>query len=213
MYNYLIWDIDGTLMDTVHADLLALQRLLAEETNKHYELDELTMAIGIPGKVTLQQLNIPNIKEAHAKWIAYFMELHPQIQLFTGVKELLTQLQNSEIPMGIVTSKTRRQYDEDMALFGITSHFSHVICVEDTNNHKPHPEPMLKLLEISGIKASEALYIGDTINDYHCAHSAGVDFALALWGTYENTIPATHRLTQPADILPLLSPWDHRGQV
>lgn len=206
MYNYIIWDIDGTLMDTVRADLLALQRMLAEETNQHYELDELTMAIGIPGKVTLEQLNIPNIKEAHAKWIAYFMELHPQIKLFTGIKEILSQLQELGIPMGIVTSKTRIQYDEDMALFGITPHFSHVICVEDTNNHKPHPEPMLKLLENSGIKASQAIYIGDTINDYQCANSAGVDFALALWGTYEkNTIPATHRLTHPTDILNLIS--------
>ncbi len=206
MYNYIIWDIDGTLMDTVHADLLALQRMLAEETATHYELDQLTMAIGVPGKVTLEQLNIPNIEEAHAKWISFFMELHPQIKLFAGIKDILSELRCLEIPMGIVTSKTRVQYDDDMALFAITDHFSHVICVEDTDRHKPNPEPMLKLLEKAGIQPSEALYIGDTLGDYQCAKGAGVDFALALWGTYQkDEILANHLLQHPKDILKLIA--------
>lgn len=206
MYNYIIWDIDGTLMDTVRADLLALQRMLAEETATHYELDELTMAIGVPGKTTLEQLNISNIQTAHEKWISYFVELHPQITLFDGIHDLLSELSHREIPMGIVTSKTRAQYDDDMALFAITNHFSHVICVEDTATHKPNPEPMLKLLQIAGINPSEALYIGDTLGDYQCAKGAGVDFALALWGTYQkDSIPANHLLSHPKDILKLIS--------
>lgn len=206
MYNYIIWDIDGTLMDTVRADLLALQKMLLVETEKHYELEDLTMAIGVPGKVTLAQLGIANREEAHKKWISYFMELHPQIKLFAGITEILAQLHRLEIPMGIVTSKTRSQYDDDMALFAIDHYFSHVICVEDTTHHKPNPEPMVKLLEIAGIKGNEAIYIGDTISDYQCASSAGVSFALALWGTYQKDgIPTDHLLTHPQDILKLIS--------
>ncbi|MCT6816007.1 MAG: HAD family hydrolase, partial [Lysinibacillus fusiformis] len=62
MLQAIIFDVDGTILDTEQAILQSLQRTLREETAKEYALDELRFALGIPGKDTLQQLNVDNIE-------------------------------------------------------------------------------------------------------------------------------------------------------
>jgi len=64
----LIFDVDGTILDTEKAILKSLQRILKEELNKDYTLDALEFALGIPGKEALKKLNVPNINVIHPKW-------------------------------------------------------------------------------------------------------------------------------------------------
>ncbi len=61
MYNYIIFDIDGTILDTEFAVLSSLQKLVSEELNKKYSFEELRFALGIPGEVTLSKLGITNL--------------------------------------------------------------------------------------------------------------------------------------------------------
>lgn len=83
---------------------------------------------------------------------------------------------------------------------------TYAICADDTERHKPHPEPLLKFLEVSGAKAESSIYIGDAIYDYECAREAGVDFGLALWGCRQpDTIPAKYQFEHPRDVLALLN--------
>ena len=61
MYNCIIFDIDGTILDTEIAVLSSLQKLVFEELNKNFSFEELRFALGIPGEVTLNKLGITNI--------------------------------------------------------------------------------------------------------------------------------------------------------
>ena len=68
MVSALIFDVDGTILDTEKAILKSLQRILKEELDLEYTLDALDFALGIPGKEALKKLNVPNIDVIHAKW-------------------------------------------------------------------------------------------------------------------------------------------------
>jgi HAD superfamily hydrolase (TIGR01549 family) len=118
------------------------------------------------------------------------------------MKDTIKQLNLSGIKTGIVTSKTRAEFTDDFTPFGLNDYFSLVVCADDTEKHKPDPEPILKFLELSGVDKSKAVYIGDTKYDSACALDAGTDFALALWGakSHEN-IKATYMLNDPKEIL------------
>ncbi|MFL0268962.1 HAD family hydrolase [Candidatus Clostridium radicumherbarum] len=205
MYNYIIFDIDGTLLDTEFALLSSLQKLVLEELNKHMSFDELRFALGIPGEVTLEKLKISNVSACIIKWNQYINDSFHLVKVFDKIEETLAALSKMEISMGIVTSKTREEFENDFIPFGLPKYFGSVVCADDTEKHKPNPEPILKLIELTGIDKSKIIYIGDTKYDMECAYSAGIDFALALWGAKSsNGINANYVLDDPKKVLELV---------
>jgi HAD superfamily hydrolase (TIGR01549 family) len=205
MYKFVIFDIDGTLMDTEKAILCALQKLLKEERNVSYSVEELTFILGIPGKEALRMLAIKDPDQALKKWDNYLSEYFSYISVFPEIEETVKRLNALKIKTGIVTSKTRHEYEKDFIPFALNHYFQYVVCADDTLNHKPHPEPLIKCMEMASAKPEDSIYIGDTIYDGQCASSAGVDFALALWGTKNKDIKSDHKLTSPLEIFNFLN--------
>ena len=205
MLKYVIFDVDGTILDTERAILKSLQQVLKEE-GREYQTEDLRFALGIPGKETLRRLNVQDIERVHTNWSKAELALLKEVQLFKDIKEVLEVLLESPLRTGIVTSKTRQELMDGFELFGISSYFESIICATDTDKHKPHPEPLLACLEELEAEKDEAIYIGDSIYDLQCAHSAGVKFALAFWGVrkIEGFESADFLLKEPKDILELL---------
>lgn len=202
MYNFVIFDVDGTILDTEMAVLSSLQKLLLEELNKHYSFEDLKFALGIPGEAALHRFGIENISKSNNRWNGYFKEFFHYIKVFDGIEETLIKLNEMEILTGIVTSKTKKEYTDDFIPFGLSNHFRWVICADDTEKHKPNPEPILKIIELSGTDKAKAIYIGDTKYDMECARGAGIDFGLALWGAKVSIgINADYILDNPRQIL------------
>ncbi len=198
----IIFDIDGTILDTEKAVLYSLQTTLRNE-GIHYDLEELRFALGIPGVAALQKLSVANIERVHEKWIKNMVEFKNEIKVFEGIEEVIQAVAPYDIRTGIVTSKTRQEFVDDFEPFGLHEHFEHSICVEDTNKHKPHPEPLVTCLRRLNIDASEAIYIGDSLYDLQCAKQAGTKFGLALWGakTTKGFEEADHVFQTPHEIL------------
>ncbi|MBE6087821.1 MAG: HAD family hydrolase [Clostridium beijerinckii] len=204
MYNCIIFDIDGTLLDTEIAVLSSLQKLVFEELHENLSFDELRFALGIPGEVTLNKLGITNILDCNVKWNKYLKEYFHNVKVFDGIKDTLIKLNEIGILTGIVTSKTKEEFLNDFAPFKLNNHFKLVVCADDTEEHKPNPEPILKFIELSGANKSKTIYIGDTRYDMDCALGAGIDFALALWGAKSSIgINANYILENPKQILKL----------
>ncbi|WP_271808894.1 HAD family hydrolase [Clostridium beijerinckii] len=204
MYNCIIFDIDGTLLDTEIAVLSSLQKLVFEELNENLSFDELRFALGIPGEVTLNKLGITNILDCNVKWNKYLKEYFHNVKVFDGIKDTLIKLNEIGILTGIVTSKTKEEFLNDFAPFELNNYFKLVVCADDTEEHKPNPEPILKFIELSGANKSKTIYIGDTRYDMDCAFGAGIDFALALWGAKSSIgINANYILENPKQILKL----------
>ncbi|WP_026886936.1 HAD family hydrolase [Clostridium beijerinckii] len=204
MYNCIIFDIDGTLLDTEIAVLSSLQKLVFEELNENLSFDELRFALGIPGEVTLNKLGITNILDCNVKWNKYLKEYFHNVKVFDGIKDTLIKLNEIGILTGIVTSKTKEEFLNDFAPFELNNYFKLVVCADDTEEHKPNPEPILKFIELSGANKSKTIYIGDTKYDMDCAFGAGIDFALALWGAKSSIgINANYILENPKQVLKL----------
>ncbi|WP_238900139.1 HAD family hydrolase [Clostridium sp. YIM B02500] len=204
MYNCIIFDIDGTLLDTEIAVLSSLQKLVFEELNENLSFDELRFVLGIPGEVTLNKLGITNILDCNVKWNKYLKEYFHNVKVFDGIKDTLIKLNEIGILTGIVTSKTKEEFLSDFVPFELSNYFKLVVCADDTEEHKPNPEPILKFIELSGANKSKTIYIGDTKYDMDCAFGAGIDFALALWGAKSSIgINANYILENPKQVLKL----------
>jgi HAD superfamily hydrolase (TIGR01549 family) len=188
MYKYIIFDVDGTLIDTHEATIMALDKVLKEVTGHSFKREELLFAIGVSGKVSLPRFGITSradIESVSLKWSEYLRLYSMHIKMYPGIEKLFAELNENGAKMGLVTSNTRYELNALMQYFlpfNPRDYVEHIVCSDDTIRNKPHPDPILKFLELSGCQPSEAIYIGDTAHDFNCAQSAGVDFGLAAWG-------------------------------
>lgn len=202
MYNFIIFDVDGTILDTERAVLKSLQQTLREE-GRLYELEDLRFALGIPGKETLKRLDIKDVDHVHSKWEQLETKYSQDASLFKGIENVIVHLENKDITLGIVTSKTKQAMKDTFNSLGLNKYFKHTITADDTIKHKPHPEPLLLCMEQLTAIAGESLYIGDSIYDMQSAKAAGMNFGLALWGakTTEKFDTADHIFKRPIDII------------
>lgn len=201
-YKHIVFDVDGTLLDTEYAVLHSLQDTISHYLNKQIPMEELNFALGIPGENALLELGIEDVKDACKFWNVRMHEYLHHIRLFDGISEMLELLHEKGLKLGIVTSKTKEEYENDFVPYGVDRYFDTVICVEDTPNHKPHPDPLFAYLERNDVSADEVIYIGDTEYDCQCARSAGVDFGLALWGCCKpDDIKCKYKFSDPSIVL------------
>lgn len=206
MIKCVVFDVDGTLIDTGEAIISSLQKVLEEDLGQAYPEDALSFAFGIPGAVTLKRLGVNDIESSLAKWIKYLDDFSDSMKIFDGIDNCLKRIKELNIKTGIVTSKTKEEFESNFIPFGLIDYFDYVVCADDTTKHKPHPEPILKLLNISGNNPEDIVYIGDTEYDKKCAEGAGVKFGLALWGAKSpEGIDPTYLLHSPEDIMDILA--------
>ena len=212
MYKSVIFDVDGTLLNSDQAIILALQKVLQEEMDIEYPSEKLTYLLGMTSVNSLRMLEISNVERANEKLLHYLGVYHNLLSIYSGIEKMLEKLVENKIHTGIVTSKTREEFKADFIPFGLLKYFSHVICADDTAKHKPEPDPLLKYMEQTGVNPKTAIYIGDTVFDQICANEAKIDFGLALWGAKQpEAISATHRLDHPEDIYRFMHLIQHCG--
>lgn len=188
-YKHLLWDIDGTLIDTYMANIVSIIELLDKYQPGHgYKVENLSFLFGLPGRDALRALNVPEEQMAQlmAEWEGLVRARCDMCKVFDGIIPVLEFLQAQGYHMAIVTSRTR---DANMGgpLGGylpepFIPYIERCVCAGDTKRPKPFPDPFLHYMEITGARREEVLYIGDTATDLQAANAAGVDFALALWG-------------------------------
>lgn len=202
MYQNVVFDIDGTLLDTNKAIISTLQRVLKEELGKNYEEDDLTFVLGETSIDVLKGFGIVDAERVMKKWDQYLKESHEHMSVFPEIEDVLRSLIENGVQTGVVTSKTKAEFDSDFEPFGLTKNFTYIVTADDTTRHKPDPEPLLKFVEKAKAHPETVLYVGDTLYDLNCAESAGIDFALAMWGTKQSDeIPARLKLRSPKQLL------------
>lgn len=206
MYELIIFDIDGTMIDTEKAVMESYSYAMFEELGRPLTDKELSLAYGIPTLQAIERLGARDVNAVAARYFAsLFKAYRAGVGIFDGITDVLEELKKRGVKCGIVTSRNREEVSNDTSLKSMLKYFDHVVCAEDTVKHKPEAEPILKLAEISGVGLSGMLYLGDTFYDYMCAKNADTEFALALWGA-RNTdgIKPDHVFEKPSDLLDIV---------
>lgn len=205
-YKAVLYDLDCTLLDTVKMNLVPLQRILKEEKNEDWSIDELRPYMAYAGPKVLALMNIQNIEKTYERWVKYVNEYEEGATPYPHVEEVLKKLHSNNIKQGVVSSKFKEQYQIDFVSKGLDYYMEVVVLGDDIPYHKPDPEPIELAIKRMNLDKSEVIYIGDTIADYQASLNAGIDFGYAAWGSFsdEGIHPTVH-LSNPLDILKLVN--------
>lgn len=202
-YKAVIYDLDGTLLDTIAMNMYPLMRVIEEVKGEKKTYEEVKHFFGMSGKQTLEALEI-DYDQYYSLWVKYVNEYDKGAFPFEGVMELLKEVNQLGYVQAVVSSKTYKQYDIDVK-DDMNAYFETKVLIEDTNLHKPNKEPMIECLKRLNIRPHEALYVGDTLGDSVCCKASGVDFVWANWMGLENEqLKGYIELKHPLDLLKVL---------
>ena len=204
-YTDFVFDIDGTLLDTERTGVLSLIQTVRELTGREMPYEEAYGFFGIPSSKASAILHYDDEMHFAEVWEIHFQELMHLVTPFPGVEDVLRDLRETGCRTGLVTSRSRTEINYDPHLARLLPYFDVVIGSEQSERHKPYPDPMLAYLRTAGASAETTLYIGDTMHDWRCGHDAGCDFALADWRLRgDQGIPAEYRFTDAASLRVIL---------
>ena len=177
----MLFDWDGTLLDSYHADSQAYLAMF-QELGVPWGLPELDLHYSPDWYTVYRAAGIPNSRwnEADTLWRANYARHRPK--LMRGTRRVLAQLA-SRHRLGLVTSGDRNRVTRQLREYRLTQIFHARVCGGDTANKKPHPEPLLKALGKMKVDPLECVYVGDTPEDLQMARAAGV-CAIAVLGPF-----------------------------
>lgn len=205
-YKAIIFDIDNTLLDTIEMNVYTLMRIIKEELGEDRTFQQLLCFMAQPGLKTIEDLGIRDKEKTYARWVSYVNSYGRDAVPFEGIEGVLRKLQTAGMRMAIVSSKMKAQYKIDIVGNGLDRYMETAVLVEDTEKHKPHPDPIFKCLERMGLSAQDVLYVGDAPMDMQAAQAAGVDFGFARWGYTqpERMTDARYCFICPEELLQLI---------
>lgn len=197
----LLFDLDGTLLDSVPVILTAF-RETCERLEMDFDEAHVRAHIGIPLETQGRLFG----GEQHQEFVDTYREEYKKYhgldeRLFPGVAEVLQTLLDMGLRLGVVTSKSLRSAKRTIEGAGLASYFELAVTADHVEKHKPNPEPILKALDMMGLAPSEAIYIGDATFDVKAATQAGVAMVGVSWGA------GTREVLEP-DCLAVIDNWN-----
>ena len=206
-----LFDLDGTLADTVGLILSCFRHTMRTHLGKTPPDEEWILGMGRPLRVQLGAFaRSPDEVDAMVQtYVALQRQLHDEmVHAYTGIPELLAALETAGVPMALVTSRRIEMTRRTLAHCGFARHFEVIITPDEVTHPKPDPEPVLLALERLGSPPAErTLFVGDSPHDIEAGRAAGVRTAAALWGPFErDTVLAAapdYAIEHPLELLEL----------
>ena len=183
----ILFDLDGTLLDTAPDMVGALNRLLQENARAALPYDEVRSSVS-HGAARLIRLGFPDVDTAGVAQLQeryldlYSGALSVKTRLFDGMDQVLSTLAQRGLKSGIVTNKPSRLTAPLLEQLGLAPRFACVVSGDTCVKPKPHPMPMLHAASLAGVAAGECIYVGDAERDIQAAHAAGMPALVAAYG-------------------------------
>ena len=185
-YSLLVFDWDGTVVDTVHHIVSAMEAAIA--------------AVGLPARTREQILGIIGLgmheaagtlfpdmdRDVHLRMVGLYSENYltataGRTTLFPGVRDTLEKLNKQGYMLAVATGKSRRGLERAFADTGIRKLFHASRCADETFS-KPHPQMLLEIMQTLDVEPERTLMIGDSLHDLQMARNAGVDSVAVTYG-------------------------------
>lgn len=208
--SVILWDLDDTLLDTLSGRMHALSH--AHETLLGKKVDPEALWRSHRGG-TLEDLGRRLLGDDYLKFAMVYREryysLVREVRPYPGIEPVLRSFHEAGFEMGVVTSKLSWGATEELTMAGILHYFHTIVGSDDTDAHKPDPEPIHAALDrMLADEPSAAVFIGDSPADVWAARNAGIRSIAALWGTLDSELllDATPDFTArtPGEVLAVL---------
>jgi phosphoglycolate phosphatase len=206
-YELVIFDWDGTLMDSTQVIAASLQSACADVGIAVPAEKDARFVIGLGLADTFNHV-APGLDEDGRRLLAeryrhHFLARENEMPLYGGVREMLADLHGRGKRLAVATGKARRGLDRVLDATGLRPWFEATRCA-DEGFAKPHPDMLLMLMDVTGVEPRHALMVGDTTHDLELAANAGVDAVAVSYGAHDlnllGTRPAKARCSTVAEL-------------
>ncbi len=209
-YDLVVFDWDGTLMDSTRLIASCLQNACADIGAPVPSIDDALYVIGLNMKDSLDRV-VPGLAEEDRRRLAeryrhHFLAREHEAPLYPGVEAMLADLHGRGRRLAVATGKARRGLERALDVSGLRAWFEATRCA-DEGFAKPHPDMLLMLLDMTGVEPRRAVMVGDTIHDLELAANAGVDAIAVSYGAHPESLLATRPAAARCDSVAALHAW------
>jgi len=186
-YELLIFDWDGTLMDSAGFIVDSIQKACADLGIPVPDERACRQIIGL-GLIQALQALLPDLPEGDyprlvERYRHHYLGRDAEIPLFEGVKEGIRDLHAAGFTLAVATGKSMKGLERALDYAGLRAYFSATRCADQTHS-KPHPAMVEEILDELMLGKQQALVIGDTSHDMLMAANAGVDRIGVTYGAH-----------------------------
>ena len=215
MIEAVLLDLDGTFADTAPDLGAALNHVLSLRGMPALPLETIRLQAshGSPGLLHLGlgiKPNAPGYDEIRDAFLQHY-EAHicDRTRLFPGMAALVAELDQRDLPWGIVTNKPQRYTVPLMEKLGYALRAACLVSGDTCAQAKPHPMPLLHAAKLTGVAPENCLYLGDDLRDMEAAQAAGMTGIIAAYGyidpsTDTGTWPSAGSVNSPFELLKYL---------
>jgi phosphoglycolate phosphatase len=206
-YDAIVFDLDGTLLDTLPDSRAALNRVLAEDSYRSLSLGEVQSTVGDGARAMMRKAlalagrdRAPDdaaLDSYVGRYLAAYLEEPTRLTApYPGVPDTLALFAREGRKLGICTNKPRATTEAVLARLGIDRYFAAVVCPEDVARRKPDGAHLLTTLDRMGASRDRAVFVGDSETDMATAIDAGVAAVAVSYGYCHAPVE-----TLPADLV------------
>lgn len=183
-FPVVLFDLDGTLIDSGPIIIASMRHASVTVLGVEPDEERVRAAIGGPGLASqMRDLDPDRVDELIEVYRAHNEPLHEELEAFVGVLDLLPRFRDEGRRLGIVTAKRLQTVALALDRFPVLREAIEVLVgMEDTERHKPDPDPILEALRRLGASPAEAAYVGDSPFDIAAAKAAEVFAVGVTWG-------------------------------
>jgi pyrophosphatase PpaX len=182
-FPVVLFDLDGTVVDSGSIILASMRHATREVLGRDFGDAELMQAVGGPGLEAQMEVFAPErVDELVQVYRAHNEPLHDELEACAGMEDVLLRLHEQGHRLGIVTAKRRSTVELAFARVPIAHLFETVVGGDETQKHKPDPEPLLLAAERMNARPAETAYVGDSPFDIRAAKAAGMYAIAVTWG-------------------------------
>jgi pyrophosphatase PpaX len=212
-----LFDLDGTLLDTTPLIIKSFQHAFATHYQRSVSMEDIQPFMGKPLRAAMEVMAPGLENELISTYRAFNDAHHDSLALiFDGVHDTVKNLYEAGVILAVVTSKSSGMARRGLRLFNMEQYFSTVVGLDETIRHKPDTDPVLMALRKIKLSASDCIMVGDSPHDIHSAKGAGVKTAAVKWTNvpWGDVLAANpdYTLDTMADLLPIaLGTGDNGG--
>jgi len=204
-FPVVLFDLDGTLVDSGAIILGSFHHATETVLQRRFPDEQIMAQVGGSNLAEQMQLLAPDrVDELVRVYRDHNDPQYSELPCFDGIVDVLAALKREGRRLGVVSAKRKPTVQRVFDGAGVGAYFDVVVGSDDTERHKPHPEPVLKALELLDAQPHEAAYVGDSPFDVAAARAAGVYAVAVGWGGIHRVEDADAVVEAPEELLGVL---------